>query len=157
MIEAADIHVGYDNALVLTLPPARVRPPGRRQCMLMIMVRKRMYIDEELNDGLRHLAARTGRPEAEHVREPLRQYLWTAHHTDTDDSEPLIELIGLVEDAAGPADVALHHDDYLYGTRPRRVLQSTGRHAGASSPSRLDPQFSHADSPGLDGDDCPAV
>ncbi|MGH3983923.1 MAG: ribbon-helix-helix protein, CopG family [Pseudonocardiaceae bacterium] len=81
----------------------------------MSMVRKQMYIDEELNDGLRHLAARTGRSEAEHVREALRQYLQPAHHADTGDSDPLLELIGLVDDAAGPADVALQHDDYLYG------------------------------------------
>lgn len=80
------------------------------------MTRKQLYIDDDLNEGLRHLAARTGRSEADHVREALRQYLQpTRRYENTDDSDALLELVGLAGDVVGPADGALRHDDYLYG------------------------------------------
>lgn len=80
------------------------------------MVRKQLYVDEELNEGLRYLAARTGRSEAEHVREALHQYLQNAGpQGGTGDSDALLELIGLAGDVVGPVDAALRHDDYLYG------------------------------------------
>lgn len=81
--------------------------------MVMLMVRKQLYIDADLNDGLRLLAARTGRSEAEHVREALRAYLARGHEIDHDDA--LLGLIGLVDGTDGPSDVAEHHDAYLYG------------------------------------------
>ena len=76
------------------------------------MIRKQLYIDEELEYALKSLAARTGRPEAEHVRNALRSYLG-AERDATDD--PMARMVGLVEAAAGPTDVAENHDDYLYG------------------------------------------
>lgn len=82
------------------------------------MVRKQIYIDEELERGLKALAASTGRPEALHVRTALREYLGE-HRTSTPERDPLLGLIGLVEDPAGPDDVAEEHDHYLYGA-PRR-------------------------------------
>lgn len=83
--------------------------------MLMSMVRKQLYIDDELNDGLQLLAARTGRSEAEHVRAALRAYLDRDRTTRTAGADPLLELVGLVDDSEGPDDVAAHHDSYLYG------------------------------------------
>ena len=83
------------------------------------MARKQIYLDEELAEALRALAARTGVPEATHVRAALRQYL-DAHLAPLDRAEPLLEMIGLVNDADGPTDVAEEHDHYLYGTRKRR-------------------------------------
>lgn len=83
--------------------------------MLIHMVRKQLYIDEDLDRGLKALAARTGRPEAEHVRLALRRYL--DQEPSDAGADPLLDLIGLVADADGPDDVALHHDDYLYGSR----------------------------------------
>lgn len=77
------------------------------------MIRKQLYIDEELNDGLRVLAARTGRSEADHVRAALREYLRAARGEPAED--PLLSMIGLVDDPDGPTDVAANHDDYLYG------------------------------------------
>jgi plasmid stability protein len=41
----------------------------------MTKVRKQFLIDDDLNDGLRMVAARTGRSEAEHVRAALWEYL----------------------------------------------------------------------------------
>lgn len=83
------------------------------------MVRKQLYIDDDLNDGLRMLAARTGLSEAEHVRAALREYLGQEGRSAPPGPNPLLELIGLVDDPDGPTDVALRHDDYLYG--PKRV------------------------------------
>ena len=42
----------------------------------------------------------------------LRQYLGDQQH---EHSDPLEGLIGLVDDAHGPDDVAENHDRYLYG------------------------------------------
>ena len=64
--------------------------------MLMSMVRKQLYIDDDLNQGLRALAARSGMSEAEHVRAALREYL--RHVPPVDDADdPLLELIGRLD------------------------------------------------------------
>lgn len=76
------------------------------------MRRKQIYLDETSERSLKRLAARTGRSEASHIREALRQYLGSGTAPDDD---PLERLIGLVEDAHGPDDVAENHDHYLYG------------------------------------------
>jgi hypothetical protein len=78
------------------------------------MVRKQLYIDDDLNDGLRMLAARTGMSEAEHVRAALRDYLQRGR-PEPAGPNPLLDLIGMVPDADGPDDVAEQHDHYLYG------------------------------------------
>lgn len=79
------------------------------------MVRKQLYIDDDLNEGLRMLAARTGLSEAEHVRAALREYLRHAPTPAGDEGDALLAMIGLVDDMDGPVDVAERHDDYLYG------------------------------------------
>lgn len=84
------------------------------------MIRKQLYLDDDLNDGLRLLAARTGRPEAEHVRAALREYLRATAPVEVGDHDPLLDLVGLVSDADGPDDVAARHDDYLYGSAGHR-------------------------------------
>lgn len=84
--------------------------------MLMSMVRKQLYIDDDLNRGLRALAARTGLSEAEHVRAALREYLQHSPPVDAAD-DPLLELIGMVDDPTLPTDLARNHDDYLYGSK----------------------------------------
>lgn len=81
--------------------------------MLRSMIRKQLYIDDDLNRSLRRLAARSGRSEAEHVREALRVYLDGERVTTSVD--PLDRLVGLVDDPHGPHDVADEHDRYLYG------------------------------------------
>ena len=80
------------------------------------MIRKQLYIDADLNDGLRVLAARTGRSEAEHVRIAVREYLERIRGGSADARDPLLEMIGLIPDVHGPRDVAAEHDRYLYGT-----------------------------------------
>lgn len=75
------------------------------------MIRKQLYIDDELNRGLKRLAATTGDSEASHVRTALRTYL--DRHVQLHD-DPLGQLAGLVADSDGPRDVAERHDAYLY-------------------------------------------
>lgn len=77
------------------------------------MIRKQVYITEELNEELKRLAARTGKPEAEHVRAALLRYLDDGEPIDG--GSPLDRLVGLVENQQGPTDVAVNHDHYLYG------------------------------------------
>lgn len=84
------------------------------------MIRKQLYLNDDLNDGLRLLAARTGRPEAEHVRAALREYLRTAGPAEAGEHDPLLDLVGLVPDQDGPTDVAARHDEYLYGRSSHR-------------------------------------
>lgn len=86
--------------------------------MILCMIRKQVYIDPELDQGLKLLAARTGRPEAEHVRAALRAYLRQFADQEGPD-DPLLELVGLVNEPSGPNDMAEEHDHYLYGA-PRR-------------------------------------
>ena len=81
------------------------------------MRRKQIYLDDASERSLKRLAARTGRSEASHIREALRRYLGSGTAPDDD---PLERLIGLVEDANGPDDVAENHDHYLYGAPKER-------------------------------------
>lgn len=78
------------------------------------MIRKQLYIDDDLEHDLKALAERTGESEAEHVRRALRTYL-DEHPQEENSLDPLLRLIGLAGDAPGPADGALEHDHYLYG------------------------------------------
>lgn len=76
-----------------------------------MMKRKQLYIDEDLDRGLKQLARASDRSEASHVRAALRDYL--ERHLDVA-SDPLGEMVGLVAEADGPDDAAEHHDRYLY-------------------------------------------
>jgi hypothetical protein len=76
------------------------------------MRRKQILIDEPTDRALKRMAARTGRSEGAIVREALQRLVAEEHEGETD---PLEGLIGLVEDADGPDDVAEEHDHYLYG------------------------------------------
>lgn len=86
------------------------------------MVRKQIYIDEELERGLKTLAARTGDAEAVHVRAALREYLQerrTLAAAERSEDDPLLRLVGMVDDPELPDDMAEQHDHYLYGS-PKR-------------------------------------
>jgi hypothetical protein len=76
------------------------------------MIRKQVYIEDSMDRGLKLLAARSGRPEAAHVREALKEYL--DRKLLRAGRNPLAELTGLVPDAEGPDDAAENHDRYLY-------------------------------------------
>ncbi len=82
------------------------------------MRRKQIYLDDASERSLKRLAARTGQSQASHIREAVRRYLGSGGTVPDDD--PLERLIGLVEDAEGPDDVAENHDHYLYGAPKER-------------------------------------
>lgn len=82
--------------------------------MLIHMVRKQLYIDDDLAARLKVLAARTRRPEAEHVRAALRGYL-DEQAPAAPGLEALDAIVGMVDDPELPDDIAEHHDKYLYG------------------------------------------
>lgn len=83
--------------------------------MLIHMIRKQVYIDDDLDQGLKSLAETTGQAEAVHVRAALRAYLDAERPPVNENEDPLLRLIGLVDDPEGPDDVAEQHDHYLYG------------------------------------------
>lgn len=83
-----------------------------------MMRRKQLYLDDDLDRGLKRLAAETGESEASHVRAAVRSYLEA--HLDLED-DPLGALVGLVADKAGPTDVAERHDKYLYEAAEERA------------------------------------
>ncbi|MGH7425330.1 MAG: ribbon-helix-helix protein, CopG family, partial [Candidatus Methylomirabilales bacterium] len=74
------------------------------------MRRKQLYIDDDLDEALKALAAATGKSEASHVREALRGYLLAEHPKPEHD--PLLALIGLVQDDDAPDDLAEELDHY---------------------------------------------
>ena len=82
--------------------------------MLIHMVRKQLYIEDDLEARLKALAARTKRSEAEHVRAALRAYL-DEQTPVTAGLDALDDIVGLVDDPDLPDDIAEHHDRYLYG------------------------------------------
>lgn len=77
------------------------------------MVRKQLYIDEDLDRALKRLSGATGMSEAGHVRAALRAYV---EQQPTPEDDGLDRLVGLVPDEQGPVDVAQEHDRYLYRT-----------------------------------------
>lgn len=81
------------------------------------MIRKQLYIDEDLERQLKLIARQSGQPEAHHVREALRAYL--SRHLPRPARDPWLSVVALVDDADGPTDVAADHDHYLYGA-PRQ-------------------------------------
>ena len=87
------------------------------------MIRKQLYLDEDLDRALKHLAAVTGRSEASIVREAVRAYL--DEHAPAPTEDPLARLVGLVAEERGPRDVAERHDAYLY-----EAADDPGRYAG---------------------------
>jgi hypothetical protein len=87
--------------------------------MYMKLKRKQIYLEPASERTLKKLAAETGLSEAEHIRRAVRAYV-EQRHTDrgSGQSDPLLQLIGICDDADGPRDGALRHDRYLYGQMP---------------------------------------
>ena len=90
---------------------------GALTATLTSVPRKQPYLDAETAGSLERLARRTGRSEAAHVREALSRYLRDEARASAD---PLERLIGLVDEAAGPDDMAANHDHYLYAAPKER-------------------------------------
>lgn len=85
--------------------------------MLMSMIRKQLFLDEDLDRALKGVAKSTGRSEAAVVRDALRAYL--AERLRRPATDPWLTLVGMV-DGEGPTDAAINHDHYLYGAPKRQ-------------------------------------
>lgn len=79
-----------------------------------------LYLDARDHSLLEELAGRLGLSMAETVREAVRR--WAVEETGTDD--PILGLIGSVDDAELPTDLSTRHDEYaIEGYPARRVAE----------------------------------
>jgi metal-responsive CopG/Arc/MetJ family transcriptional regulator len=82
-----------------------------------VMRRTQIYLDEELDQELRAVAAAEGRSAADLIREAVRRYL--AERRGNAPVDPIAAMIGSIEGL--PSDAAAEHDRDLYGSaRPPR-------------------------------------
>ena len=74
------------------------------------MRRIQIYLDPKMDTRLHHLAAKTGKPKAQLIREGVNLLLeQEARHTP----DSLLDLVG-IGGMAGYPDASERHDDYLY-------------------------------------------
>ena len=79
----------------------------------MALKRKQIYVDPESDRKIKKLARATGLPESEHIRRAIASYVSQIPDTDAPD-HPLLQMIGICDNPAGPKDAAVRHDKYLY-------------------------------------------
>jgi len=82
----------------------------------MSLKRKQIYLDVESDRRIRKIARATGLSEAEHIRRAIASYV-SALPESKETEHPLIQMIGICDNKAGPKDAAIHHDKYLYGKK----------------------------------------
>ena len=82
-----------------------------------------VYLDARDSALLRRLAERLGLSKAETVREAVRRWA-----VDLDaPQDPMLDLIGSLDDPALPADLSTRHDEYAVGGYPgRRAAEPRG-------------------------------
>ncbi len=71
------------------------------------MKRTQIYLEADVDDGLRRLALRRGVSKAQLLRESARRLVDMERST----RDPLMDLIGLAQ--CGPDDISEKHDSYL--------------------------------------------
>lgn len=77
--------------------------------------RKQIYLDTESARGLKKLSARTKISEAEHIRRAVQAYLAQCEGELREEEDPVLAIIGLIDDPNAPTDESVRHDYYLYG------------------------------------------
>ncbi len=77
-----------------------------------------LYLDARDHSLLEKLAGRLGLSMAETVREAVRR--WAVEEEGTED--PILGLIGSVDDAELPTDLSTRHDDYAVEGYPARQV-----------------------------------
>lgn len=86
-----------------------------------------LYLDERDHSLLEGLARRLGLSMAETVREAVRR--WAVEEASTDD--PVLGLIGSIDDDELPTDLSTRHDEYaVEGYPARRVAEPDAEGAG---------------------------
>jgi hypothetical protein len=84
---------------------------------LYIMIRKQIYLPEELERRLAIASKQQRRSEAELVREALEEKLAAAAPVSAGAALMKLAELGKRLDINLPADASANHDDYLYGDR----------------------------------------
>ncbi len=85
-----------------------------------------LYLDQRDHSLLEGLAQRLGLSMAETVREAVRR--WVVEEAGTDD--PVLGLIGSIDDAELPTDLSTRHDDYAVEGYPARRVAEPRREDG---------------------------
>lgn len=81
------------------------------------MERHQIYLDREQRRELARLAEQEGASVSHVIREAVAAYIATKKRRPEADSEenPLLALIGMIDDPDAPMDGAVNHDKYIYG------------------------------------------
>lgn len=95
--------------------------------------RKQVYLDPGSDKRLKEWAARKGVSEAFLIREAVNDYLAKLEQRDPDgtrQTDPLRRLVGMYQGGI-PADLAIHHDQYLRESEDDPVGKGTPEGEGA--------------------------
>lgn len=79
------------------------------------MKRKQIYLDEDQEAAIKRLAAERGVSEAYVIREAMAEYL--REHRAEHDRNPLLDLLGTIDDDQLPPDASTTYKRDLYGER----------------------------------------
>jgi len=84
------------------------------------MERHQIYLDSDQRRELTRLAQREGSSVSHVIREAVAEYIVNKKRQDTEDSEenPLLALIGMIDDPAAPKDGSVNHDIIYKAERP---------------------------------------
>jgi hypothetical protein len=84
------------------------------------MRRKQLYIEDRQDAAMKRMAARRGVPEACLFREAIDAYLEDAARAASS-GNPLLEILGSVDDPDAPTDGSVDPDRAIYGvSKPNR-------------------------------------
>jgi hypothetical protein len=81
------------------------------------MKRRQIYLEEELDERLRTLAAAEGRSAADIIRQALGEFL--DGHRSPGTRDPFLDIAGTFR--GGPGDAATDHDRYMYTDARQRT------------------------------------
>ena len=79
------------------------------------MIRKQIYLTKELDQHIHVLSQQQNKPEAEVIRELLKNGLKNERPMSTGEALLGLATLGEKLGMSGPTDLSERHDDYLYG------------------------------------------
>ena len=84
-------------------------------------IRTQIYLPEALHRRLKGRARILNKPMAEQIREALERYLVTEEAPEPIPDDPIwsIPEHAVGGDPGSPRDIAVRHDEYLYGVRQK--------------------------------------
>ncbi len=102
-------------------------------CIHLYYIMKKLpfqvYLDRGEADLLERLAKQLGLSKAETVREALRRLALELSGS----GDPLLDLIGGLDNPAVPVDLSTRHDEYAVQARPARRVAESKRRRGSST------------------------